>query len=67
MAKLSEALREVPFAVLVLVQDDLTDADCSRLAIAGRDLMWRVEIDHVLPPRGELRVRPGLVAAAAVE
>ena len=56
MAKLPEALREVSLAVLVLVQDDLADADHSRFTVAGLNLMRGVEIDHVLSSCGVMPV-----------
>ena len=44
-------LGQVPLAVHVLDQDHLARADDARLAVAGRDLVGAVEVDHVLPPR----------------
>src|SRR5262245_32763977 len=44
-----EGLAEVPLALDVLDQDDFAGPDHAGLAVAGRDLHARVEVDDVLP------------------
>jgi hypothetical protein len=55
MAKHSQTLGKMAFAVLVLVENDLARADRSCLAVAGGDLVRSVQVYHVLSAR---RVMP---------
>src|ERR1700722_1625145 len=58
----ADELRNMALPRRVLHQNDLSWADVSGLAVAGRDVHRAVEVDHVLAPRSGMpvdRVVPG--------
>jgi len=48
---LPNRLREMPLPVHVLDQDDFTDPYDARFTVTGRNLVRRIQVDHVLTPR----------------
>jgi len=50
MAKLSQRLREMAFTVHILNEKNLANPYYSCFAIAGRNFMVGIQINHILPP-----------------